>query len=260
MPIDSNYLDHSPTIDFSADLSPEAPLSTEHNLEPTHEKAIDKVVISPDWILGVLLLIFTLLAWVRVYHLKRLNQLYQAFLYKLHVYTILRSSDSLITRISVGLNAIFVLSMSLFLYQVIHFYGVEIPYTDTVSPFLIILGIVLIVYPLKSLGLLLIGWVFNDSEKFKEYIFNVFLINKILGLSLIPIVVLVAYITSGHAILLKLGATMVIMFYIYRLFRGYSIGRAAANLSQFYIFLYLCTLEILPLIVITRYISNELGG
>jgi len=260
VPIDSNNLEYNPTVEFSSGLPPETILSTEQMLQPTHEGAVDKVVSSPDWILGVLLLILTLLAWVRVYHLKRLNQLFQAFLYKLHVYTILRSNDSLITRISMGLNAVFVLSMSLFLYQIMQYYKVEMPYADTVSSFLIILGVVFIIYPLKSLGLRLIGWVFNDSEKFKEYIFNVFLINKILGLALVPIVTLVAYMTSGQGMLFKLGAMLVIVLYIYRLIRGYSIGRAVANLSQFYIFLYLCTLEILPLIVVTRYVSNELGG
>jgi len=120
------------------------------------------------------------------------------------------------------------------------------------------LPVVLLLYPLKSLVLQLVGWIFSDSERISEYIFNVFLINKILGLSLIPIVVLATYLSSGQEVLLHVGISLVVLFYVYRLFRGYFIGRDNANLSQFYIFLYLCTLEILPLIIVTRFVSSEL--
>ena len=260
MPLDSNVYGYTyaPGVDFSAGQSPDTLVSTQHILQPSHEEAIDKVMSSPDWILGVLVLILLILAWVRVYHLKRLKQLLQAFLYKLHVYTILRSNDSMIKRISLGLNAIFILSMSLFLYQLIEYYDVFLPLADTINSFLLILPVVLLLYPLKSLVLQLVGWIFSDTEKCSEYIFHVFLINKILRLSLIPIVVLATYLSSGQEVLLQVGVSLVVLFYVYRLFRGYFIGRANANLSQFYIFLYLCTLEILPLIIITRFVSSAL--
>ena len=260
MPLDSNVYNYAytPRIDSSSGQLPDTLSSTDHVLQPSHEGAIDKVMSSHDWILGVLVLIFLILAWVRVYHLRRLNQLLQAFVYKLHVHTLLRSNDYMIKRISLGLNAVFVLTMSLFLYQLIEYYNVALPFANTVSSFLLILPVLLLLYPLKSLVLQLVGWIFSDTEKIPEYIFNVFLINKILGLSLVPIVVLTAYLSSGQEVLLRVGISLVVLFYVYRLFRGYFIARATANLSQFYIFLYLCTLEILPLIIITRFVSSAL--
>ena len=258
MPLDSNFYQYTPEVDFTSGSAPESTQSTEHILHTSNLEAIDKVSGSPDWILGVLLLIFAILAWVRVYHKKRLNQLFRAFLYKLHVQTLLRSNDSLITRVSVGLNAIYILTMTLFVYLLIQNFGISFPYSDSVNPFLTVLAIFIFLYPLKSLGLHFLGWVFHDSEKFTEYIFNVFLLNKILGLSLLPIVVLVSYFSSGQVLLLEIGMVTIALFYLYRLFRGYAIGRATAKLSQFYIFLYLCTLEILPLVVITRLVLREL--
>jgi hypothetical protein len=227
-------------------------------LQPEHYGAIDKTVNSPDWVLGVLVLIFLLLAWVRVYHLKRLNQLFQAFLYKLHVYTLLRSNDSMLKRISWGLNAIFVLTMSLFLYQLMEYYGVTFPFAETINSFVLIVPVLLLLYPVKSLLMQLVGWIFDDSEKITEYIFNIFLLNKVLGLSLVPIVVMAAYLSFGQQVLLYVGVVLVVVFYVYRLFRGYFIGRATANLSRFYILLYLCTLEILPLVIVAKFISSEL--
>lgn len=260
MPLDSNVYNYgyAPSVDTSSGQSPDTLLLAEHVLQPVHDGAIDKIVSSPDWVLGVLVLIFLLLAWVRVYHLKRLNQLLQAFLYKLHVYTLLRSNDSMLKRINWGLNAIFVLTMSLFLYQLMEHYGVTLPFTETINHFLLIVPVLLVLYPVKSLVLQLVGWIFNDSEKITEYIFNVFLINKVLGLFLVPIVVLAAYLSFGQAMLLHAGVGLVVLCYMYRLLRGYLIGRATATLSSFYIFLYLCTLEILPLIIIAKFVSSEL--
>ena len=165
MPLDSNVYDYTytPSVDFSAGQSPDTLVSNEHVLQPSHEEAIDKVVSSPDWILGVLVLILLILAWVRVYHLKRLKQLLQAFLYKLHVFTILRSNDSMIKRISLGLNAIFILTMSLFLYQLIEHYDVFLPFANTENSFFLILPVVLLLYLLTSLVLLLVVGVFSDS-------------------------------------------------------------------------------------------------
>ena len=258
MPLDSAYNEYRPKVEFNAGASPDILHATEHILQPVHEAAVDKVADSPDWILGVLLLIFSLLAWVRVYHFKRLKQLVQASLYKIHVQKILRSNDSLIARISIGLNAIFILSMSLFIYQLLWYYNVELPYTGNLSPFLLILMIVAVVYPLKSMVLWLMGWIFKESEGFAEYSYHVFLLNKMVGLALIPLLVLVTYLSMGQFILLHVGVSMVCLTYLYRLFRGYAVGRATRNLSQFYIFLYLCTLEILPLVLVTRFISRQL--
>ncbi|MBL4658262.1 MAG: DUF4271 domain-containing protein [Flavobacteriales bacterium] len=243
MSLDSVDTHYEPKVDFNNGPSPDSELSTEHILQPINEKAIHKSVESADWLIGVLLLIFVLLAWVRVYHFKRLGQLFQAFLYKLHVVKILRSNDSLITRISVALNSIYILAVSVFLTQMIEYHQLTLPYSNIVHPFLIILGVVSLVYPLKELFVRIVGWVFKDQEKLAEYTFNIFLLNKILGLALVPIVVLLAYLSFGKFILINLGIFLIVFSFLYRLYRGYFIGRAAATVSHVYIFLYLCTLE-----------------
>jgi hypothetical protein len=138
------------------------------------------------------------------------------------------------------------------------YYGVTFPFSETINSFVLIVPALLLLYPVKSLLMQLVGWIFNDSEKITEYIFNIFLLNKVLGLSLVPIVVMAAYLSFGQQVLLYVGVVLVVVFYVYRLFRGYFIGRATANLSRFYILLYLCTLEILPLVIVAKFISSEL--
>lgn len=258
MALDSVDTHYDPKVDFNTGQSPSILLSTEHILQPVNDKAVDKSIVTSDWLLGVLLLIFAILAWVRVYHIKQLGELFQAFLYRLYLSKILRSSDSLITRISLALNAIFILTTSVFVLQLLEFQQLKLPFSEAINPFFIILAVVGLVYPVKALVVRIIGWVFNDSDIMTEYTFNIFLLNKILGLGLLPIIVLQAYLSFGQLVLMYIGVFLIAISYMYRIYRGYFIGRASANLSQVYIFLYLCTLEILPLAVAARFISSEL--
>lgn len=258
MPLDSIDTHYEAKVDFSTGQSPTSRLSAEHNLQPVNEMAVNKVVDTADWLIGIFLLIFILLAWIRVYHIKRLNQLFQAFLYRLHAHNVVRASESLITRISLALNGIFVLSLSVFIYQLMLYNQVNLSVSSQVSPFVIILAVVFILYPLKALLVKMLGWVFKSPEMVAEYTFNIFLLNKMLGLALIPITLLLAYLSFGQMILINMGITLIALSFLYRLYRGYYIGRVSSRLSQFYIFLYLCTLEILPLVVTARYISREL--
>jgi hypothetical protein len=87
--------------------------------------------------------------------------------------------------------------------------------------------------------------------------FNVYLTNKIAGLLLIPIVIGLAYFPYGKSILVNLGIVLITFMYLFRVKRGIQIGISKAKLSYFYLFIYLCTLEILPLAVLVRvFIDN----
>jgi hypothetical protein len=72
-------------------------------------------------------------------------------------------------------------------------------------------------------------------------------------MALIPVVFLLAYNESmqGSALIVKPLVLAAIAF-LWRLFRGLQIGLGAGSFSPLYLFLYLCTLEIAPLMVLIR--------
>jgi hypothetical protein len=57
-----------------------------------------------------------------------------------------------------------------------------------------------IIYFIKYLGLKLSGWLFNMQEAANSYIFIVFVINKMIGILLLPFLILLAF-TQGKCIL-----------------------------------------------------------
>ncbi|PCH96724.1 MAG: hypothetical protein COB85_03305 [Bacteroidetes bacterium] len=236
-------------------LSPQ-PLMATHELLTNRGQSNHVNIKSPDWILGILLAIFLLIAWVRVYHRRRLKQLYKALTSKLYVQHILRTNDGLMQRVSFVLDIISYLVIAAFIYQVTEYYDLIVPFGSSWHPYILILLGLIILYQAKNLVLIISGLLLNQQEKLQEYRFNVFLMNKTLGLVLTPVIICIAYLSFGEAVIIWTGILFIILAYLYRINRGLVIGLKEANVSVFYLFMYLCTLEILPLVILTRLAIN----
>ena len=117
---------------------------------------------------------------------------------------------------------------------------------------------ILVLFFLKKMLYLLVADIFARRDYAKECIFNVYLINRALGICLFPIVVALAFvkptvISSGT--LLVIGYVIIGFFYLYRIFREFQVS-VKNHISLLYIFLYFCTLEILPIMLLVKIITS----
>ena len=114
-------------------------------------------------------------------------------------------------------------------------------------------AILLVIYFVKYIVISFTGWVFNVKDAAAEYRFVVFLINKVLAVLMIPFLFLIAYANDP---LKNISVTIVICLSIFALFVRYlvSLARIRKNLSvtAFHFFIYLCAVEIVPLLVIYK--------
>src|SRR5689334_14416546 len=95
------------------------------------------------------------------------------------------------------------------------------------------------VYSFKFLLLKGLGFVFNVEKEMATYIFNIFLINNMLGLVLIPIAVLLSFsITAYPGIFVVVACVLYGLSLNYRVFRGVMIGLSYKDVSLCYLFLY----------------------
>jgi hypothetical protein len=70
---------------------------------------------------------------------------------------------------------------------------------------------------------------------------------------LFPFIVLMAYNPAvGGSWLMTISLLFIGLLYIFRLLRGLQIGLATPGFSLLYLFLYLCTLELAPMLVLLR--------
>jgi len=97
-----------------------------------------------------------------------------------------------------------------------------------------------------------ISLVFNTPRVFYQYFSDHLFI---LGVSsLIQVPILIIYIYSGIHSFLWISLGILLLFWIFRLLRGLIIGINQTSFSKSFIILYLCSLEILPIIIALKLI------
>lgn len=145
-----------------------------------------------------------------------------------------------------------IICVSLFIFylnDIIHFSSNKRP----LMVFMLIPVFIIITYTLKYIFSKILFFIFNDISLSNEYIFNISLYNHLLGVFLIPVLGLCYFSGLSTAIIFTYFALPAISIsLIMRLFRLVIIGKSK-GVSYFYIFLYICTLEILPLVALYRF-------
>lgn len=114
-----------------------------------------------------------------------------------------------------------------------------------------------VVYLVKYLFLLFSGWVFNVQSSTNTYLFIVFLTNKVLGILCIPFSLVVAFAAAKIAtIAVSVIACIVIILFIYRYVASLGTIRSTLKVNALHFFLYLCTVEVMPLILMYKAFFN----
>lgn len=228
-----------------------------HELHPLHQspQTIDNGY--QGWFFPVLLFVLVIYTWLRIFYNKYFNQLIQAFLNTNLTNQMVRDENILVQRASILLALTFNIIAALFLYLL----SIEIGWNlggigNGFNRFAFFITVVSASYTFKFLILKIIGWLFDLDREMATYIFNIFLINNVLGLILVPIVALMAYspLIEPHFLAI-LSLWLIGIAFCYRLFRGLVSGLAVSGFSPLYLFLYLCTLEIAPLLVLIRIVN-----
>jgi hypothetical protein len=225
-----------------------------HYLKPSNELPVIRKDSSPDWLFPILLIVMAVFTWLRLFYSKYFSQMLQAFSNNNLTNQIVRDENLLVQRASVYLSIIFNLIAAMLLYLISirynwHLAGIPAGFIR----FILLAIVVSAVYTMKFLILKICGWLFSLDREMATYIFNTFLINNVLGIILVPFILLIAYnqnIPANAMIMTAIGISL--LAWLYRISRGVLIGLARPSLSFLYLFLYLCTLEIAPLLVLLR--------
>ena len=227
-----------------------------NQLKKVHAHPLPSNKENTDWIFFTLLISCTAFIWVKVFYRKIFVQIVQAFFNNRVTNQIVRDENILVQKASVLLTIIFNLVASLFLYKISLYFDWNPDYLGAgFNRFLVFAFGVSFIYTIKLLTLKVVGNVFKIDKGIAVYIFNIFLINNLLGIVLLPLLAFISF--SGwytlYAIYLGLGLIGISL--VYRILRGWLIGLTYSGFSVFYLFLYLCALEIAPLVVLVKLLT-----
>ncbi|MBC7866358.1 MAG: DUF4271 domain-containing protein [Gloeobacteraceae cyanobacterium ES-bin-316] len=118
------------------------------------------------------------------------------------------------------------------------------------------IGIFTFIYLGKYLTLKFVGWVTGFSNEADTYIFVLFLINKIIGICLLPVIVILSFsLPSIGNIVLVCSFLLIGIMLLLRFIRSYSLLEHKLKVSRFHFLLYVLALEILPLMLIYKGVS-----
>ena len=120
-----------------------------------------------------------------------------------------------------------------------------------------------VIYFLKFCILKFTGWITGFKEMTNTYVFVIFLINKIIGIFLIPFIVIMTF--SDFKIVkisILISLISIVIFLLLRFFRSYGLLQNQLKMSKAHFFLYILGIEILPLLLTYKglmvYLSKNL--
>ena len=115
------------------------------------------------------------------------------------------------------------------------------------------------IYAVKFCVLKFIGWVTGMSDAAETYIFIVFLINKIIGVMLLPFIILIAFALPSWLPVIIISSFLILgVLFLLRFLRSYSLLQSQLALRRIPFVLYIIAIEILPLLVIYKWITSIL--
>ena len=115
------------------------------------------------------------------------------------------------------------------------------------------LGLLVSIYLGKFLTLKTMGWILRINRATDVYLFIVFMVNKMAGIFLLPVLLLMAFpYPPLLPAIIALSLFVLALLLGYRFFVSFRLVRNEIKLNLFHFFLYLCAFEIAPLLLIYK--------
>jgi len=209
-----------------------------------------------DWIILVLLISAFLFSLVRKTPKSLLSGVTRFFLYRGITDPASRDIGGLFHWQSTVLNLISFLIVGLFGYSVASYYDL-IPFAlRGITFWLISLGIIISAVTLRHIVCIITGSASGEREVFREYLLGVYQSYRFSALFLFIIIILMSYtLIIPVRIYFICGILVLGAMYLIRVIRLLIIF-LNRNISIFYLILYLCALEILPVLITVKYFTG----
>ena len=225
---------------------------------PVQKLMVRRVVENRDWVFYLFVAMLLVLGLFRLYFAKYFNDLQRLFFNTTLKQKQIREQMIQAALPSLLFNAYFIVSAGVFAFFLLQYYKLNAATNRWILMSACIL-LILVIYVVKFITLKLCGWIFDRKEAADTYIFIVFLLNKLLGVFLVPFSIIISYARGSLLdIVVTLSYALIAGFFLYRIFLSYSALRNELKISLLHFFLYLCAFEIIPVILIYKVLLDLL--
>lgn len=207
------------------------------------------------YVLGITILLLSLF---KVFYSRYFNNIFRVFFN-----TSLRQNQLTDLLIQAKLpslifNIFFVISAGLYAWLLLNHYQ-HLSETNNYTYILLAMLFVGIIYSVKFLSLKLFGWISGSPVITDRYIFVIFLINKIIGILLIPFIIMLAFSPAGWMpYIIVLSALIIGILLLLRYLRTYGLIRNELKINRFHFLIYVAGMEILPILILYKLVFQVL--
>jgi len=227
---------------------------SDHLLQKQHLAPLLKTHTDVIWTSVYFLFCLGLIVFIKVTSYSKVLKIIQSTFNSNALHELEREESRSFKLYSVLLSLFFLLNVSFLLYKVNSFYNLVFTESALFVQFAFIVLIVLLFIAFKTLLNQFTCFLSNDRKTISDYAYNSIKINQTFGIFLFPWLVL-AELTQFNALLFISGAFVVLATsLLYRWYRGVIIGLIEERVGLLQTFTYFCGLEILPVVVLVKYI------
>lgn len=158
------------------------------------------------------------------------------------------------------MNLFFAFAVGAYIYYVVKFFTPS--NSGVIPPSLLIIMLIAgtgIIYMAKYASVRFSGWAFRLESITEHYLFNVFLINKVLAVTLLPFIIVLAFADREWAqqvVIISFITSGILL--LNRYIRSWQVFGSFFQYSKFHFFMYLCASELLPLAVLMKLLVKGL--
>ncbi len=206
--------------------------------------------IPPDWFFYLILVCLILVAFIQIFFPRRFRMIIRTAFSWSYSNQLSREGNIFKERISVVLMAVNLITMSALIYILFAVFTNLDDYFTSFRLYLYILVLASLYWGFKFLTTSILGDIFNNKTQSGEIQLSNLLINIFTGLTILLFLMPILY--SNTRIFLYTTLFFMLIILIIKILRGFIIGLSQPKFSVLHLFLYLCTLEILPLLLIMK--------
>jgi len=153
----------------------------------------------------------------------------------------------------------FILNAGFYAYLLLRHYEVPIA-SSNLQMFLYALSGVAIIFFLKQLVIGAIGTIFPVEKEAELYNMTITIFGIVMGVLLVVLNLFLAYAPNDLLKVFVIGSFVFLGgIYLFRSLRGFSIGSKFFGFHKFHFFIYLCTVEIAPVLILWKMMTMNAG-
>jgi hypothetical protein len=227
--------------------------TTQLNEKPIKTNGFESQI---TWIGPLFLALWLYAGMMNVFSSKYISLLFKSLFNQQHADNLYQMVNVRRNLATVGIDLLFILVLALFLTVGAVRLGVGPENFASPSIYAMVCGTLAVTFALKTVGYIFIGYIFNRSEATGKFIFLVFSYIRMMAFALLPIATALAFVDQYLVLPLFItGLLLIIAMYFLQVAQGIRIF-LQNSAALFYLFLYLCALEILPILVLYKLASH----